>query len=479
MALSIIDGAVELVVGDRDTRAAGAPAAASPRSRATSATTAARLPPALSPPIAIAARGRRRPRRRAAATHSPRGDAVVGRAGELRLGREAVVDRHDDRADRVGRAGGTSWSCVSRLPVTQPPPWNHTTIGSPVAALGRNTRTGMSPAGPGIVAVVDGVHGVLRDRAGSSCAAIIAARAALGRGVGRERRGRTSASSCRSSSRRPDAAACRYLVVGREPRPARANARPRCETACFSAARHLRKRAAVALDRHEHRVVAEAALARAASPRSRPRPRRAPRPRGRRASARSRPSRTGRCAASGYTPSSSRSSFVDVVGVGRVARPRSAPSTRRARRSSASTSSPVSSAIASSPSASASARRLDPRVLLERARRSPRRRAPSASAGSAATDAAMRSGASSRNAIVVVRLDRVRDERRVGVRRRRSRRSRGPCRRCWVARTNGSGSARHHARGVGRLGDHLLLRGDDLGDARPRRGRAARRARRA
>ena len=54
----------------------------------------------------------------------------------------------------------------------------------------------------------------------------------------------------------------RYLVDVVRVSASAANARPRCETACFSAARHLRKRASVAFGRHEHRVVAEPVLAR-------------------------------------------------------------------------------------------------------------------------------------------------------------------------------------------------------------------------
>ncbi len=48
-----------------------------------------------------------------------------------------------------------SW--VSTLPITQPPPWTKSTTGSVsaptevAAPTGRYTRTGISPAGPGMV----------------------------------------------------------------------------------------------------------------------------------------------------------------------------------------------------------------------------------------------------------------------------------------------------------------------------------------
>ena len=62
--------------------------------------TAARLPPALSPPIGDAG-GVTAEIGRVRGDPRPRGDAVVDRARELRLGREPVVDRHHDRVDRI------------------------------------------------------------------------------------------------------------------------------------------------------------------------------------------------------------------------------------------------------------------------------------------------------------------------------------------------------------------------------------------
>ena len=76
-----------------------------PASRARNAHTAARLPPALSPPTAT--RAGSPPNSAACATvHWSALPAVVERRRKRMLGREPVVDRHDDRARRVGELAG-------------------------------------------------------------------------------------------------------------------------------------------------------------------------------------------------------------------------------------------------------------------------------------------------------------------------------------------------------------------------------------
>ena len=83
---------------------------------------------------------------------TPRGDAVVdrGRGTSFRARAGSRPTRRSRRRRRT--AAGTSWSCVSRLPVTQPPPWNHTSTGK----SGRRARPvhahrDRRPPGPGIV----------------------------------------------------------------------------------------------------------------------------------------------------------------------------------------------------------------------------------------------------------------------------------------------------------------------------------------
>ena len=57
------------------------------------------------------------------------GDGVIGGGGEFVLGREAVIDGDDDQLAFMGELRQTT-SWVSRLPITQPPPWKNTRHGA-------------------------------------------------------------------------------------------------------------------------------------------------------------------------------------------------------------------------------------------------------------------------------------------------------------------------------------------------------------
>ena len=140
--------AVELVFGHRDTRAAAASAAAARFAR----DRARRPPPGCRPRCRRRSRcgaDRRRPRPRARAPIRTRRRSRRPRPGTC-LGREAVVDRHDDRAGVVADRR-PSWSCVSSSPA--PSRRRGTRRSAAVRVRGRrvNTRTGIAPAGPGMV----------------------------------------------------------------------------------------------------------------------------------------------------------------------------------------------------------------------------------------------------------------------------------------------------------------------------------------
>ena len=88
-------------------------------------TSAARLPPAESPPMATLLASTPSSSK-FSTVHGERGHAVLERRRSRVLGGEAVVDRHHDAARRAWPEARQVASAVSRSPITQPPPWNHT-----------------------------------------------------------------------------------------------------------------------------------------------------------------------------------------------------------------------------------------------------------------------------------------------------------------------------------------------------------------
>ena len=119
-------GRAKLVTGYSSSCSAGA---GTPSSRASWDTTAARLPPALSPPTAT--RLGSAPSS-AACSRAQRigGVGVVDGGGRLVLGRQPVVDGQHVHAGVAADHLGTAASWVSRSPTTKPPPWKKTSSGA-------------------------------------------------------------------------------------------------------------------------------------------------------------------------------------------------------------------------------------------------------------------------------------------------------------------------------------------------------------
>src|SRR5215472_13272014 len=118
-----------------------------PASRARSATTAARLPPALSP--ATTTRSGSAPSSSAwAAAQVVAAHASSTAAGKRCSGPSRYSTDSTAQPARLASARQTrSWP--SMLPMVQPPPWKYTMIGGGGDTSGRYRRTGMSPPGPG------------------------------------------------------------------------------------------------------------------------------------------------------------------------------------------------------------------------------------------------------------------------------------------------------------------------------------------
>ena len=191
-----------------------------------------------------------------------RGEAVVGRGRELRFRREPVVDRHHDRAGVIREQPP---ELVVRVEVARDPSATVEPQQQRQARLARSagTRARESrPPGPGIVRSYTSCTGCFGN-SGFVVAAIIAARRSCGRCVGREREARVGQHL--NHHLRGRVQRHRDLPLFVQCGGERTERPPAVRDGMFLLRRHLRKRAAVALDRNEHRVVAEAARRRAAA----------------------------------------------------------------------------------------------------------------------------------------------------------------------------------------------------------------------